>query len=143
MTFQNCESLAFEDLTVNSNFISVQWAGGGTATWTNVELIAGYTTWYETPENSWEPVQPVQARIRGTSTSSSEEPCLSILSSRVLLTMVFFMVFSVRCNAKSDNTMSARLAQSWYQRSALRYRLLNERGVIYIYKHAKYIYNMA
>lgn len=49
MTFQNCEDLTFSSMTVDAKFISVVWAGSGNATWTDMELIAGYTTWYETP----------------------------------------------------------------------------------------------
>ena len=29
--------------------------------------------------------------------------------------MVFFMVFSVRCNAKTGDTMRGRLMLAWYQ----------------------------
>ena len=51
MTFQNCEDLTFDSMTIKAHFISVVWAGHGNATWTDVELIGGYSTWYETPEN--------------------------------------------------------------------------------------------
>jgi len=51
MTFQNCEDLTFDSMTINAKFISVVWAGHGNATWTDVELIAEYATWYETPQN--------------------------------------------------------------------------------------------
>ncbi len=53
MTFQNCENLTFDSMTVNARFISVVWAGSGTSTWTDVELIAGYSTWYETQEGQF------------------------------------------------------------------------------------------
>lgn len=49
MTFQNCEKLTFDSMTMEARFISVVWAGGGDAVWTDVELIASYSTWYETP----------------------------------------------------------------------------------------------
>lgn len=51
MTFQNCENLTFDSMTINAKFISVIWAGHGNATWTDVELVAGYATWYETPQD--------------------------------------------------------------------------------------------
>ena len=34
------------------------------------------------------------------------------------------------CKVESSSTTSGSLAEPWYQRSALRYRVLNERGVI-------------
>jgi len=49
MTFENCNDLTFDSMTINAKFISVVWAGSGNATWTDVELTAGYSTWYETP----------------------------------------------------------------------------------------------
>jgi len=49
MTFQNCEDLTFDSMTINAKFISVVWAGHGNAVWTDVELLAEYATWYETP----------------------------------------------------------------------------------------------
>lgn len=51
MTFQNCQNLTFDSMTIDAKFISVVWAGKGNATWTDVELVAGYATWYETPAN--------------------------------------------------------------------------------------------
>lgn len=49
MTFQNCKDLTFDSMTIKAHFISVVWAGHGNATWSDVELIGGYSTWYETP----------------------------------------------------------------------------------------------
>lgn len=57
--------------------------------------------------------------------------------------MVFFMVFPTGSNAQPSDTMSGRLAQSWYQWEALRCALLGRCGAIIPYNHANYLMKMA
>lgn len=45
---EGCEAMAFESLTISAASIAVQWAGAGSSTWADVEMLAGYGAWYET-----------------------------------------------------------------------------------------------
>lgn len=54
VSVKHCTNLSFQDLTVGGDFYTIAWTGGGTSTWTNVEVdIADESKaqnigWYET-----------------------------------------------------------------------------------------------
>ena len=51
-TFQACNQLAFEHLTISGRFIGVIWARGGSSSWTDVEMLGSYSAWYDTRDVS-------------------------------------------------------------------------------------------
>lgn len=50
--FTGCKQLVFEHLTISGTFIGVFWAGGGSSNWTDVEMLGGYSAWYDSINNT-------------------------------------------------------------------------------------------
>lgn len=47
-TFNACKQLVFEHLTISGSFIGVMWVRGGSSSWIDVEMLGGYSAWYDT-----------------------------------------------------------------------------------------------
>jgi hypothetical protein len=46
--FHSCNQLVFEHMTIAGTFIGVKWIKGGSSSWTDVEILGGYSAWYDT-----------------------------------------------------------------------------------------------
>lgn len=51
-TFQACNQLAFEHLTISGRFIGVVWANKGSSSWTDVEMLGSYSAWYDSVDQT-------------------------------------------------------------------------------------------
>lgn len=45
--FTACNQLAFEHLTISGSSIGVAWSGGGSSSWTDVEILGSFAAWYD------------------------------------------------------------------------------------------------
>jgi hypothetical protein len=51
-TGENCDALAFEDMTISGTLIGVAWFKGGSSNWANVEIRGVYRAWYDAIDNT-------------------------------------------------------------------------------------------
>lgn len=76
--FTNCQSISFQDLRITSNFgapHAIGWFGGGSSSWTNVQVDATYSAWYDT-----NPCAPSRGRHDWFSSTLSSAGSFVVLS---------------------------------------------------------------